>query len=124
MTPDRAEWLNPGEYLRPLHDNLIVQPLDWDASQVLVAIRRGRPVRGKVIAAGPGAYRKRYNADRSKMWDTNVFVPTEVKPGDVIELGGLNVFDGQGYAFPEVWVDGAKRFVCCEKDVAIVREAA
>ena len=52
------------------------------------------------------------------------FRPTELKPGDVIELGGLNVFDGQGYSFTEVMIGTDLHLICTERDVAIVREAA
>jgi len=120
---DPLAFIGPSERIRPLRDNLVLEPMEWDASAIIIAIRYGRPVRGRVIAAGPGAYRKIWAKDRSKYWDTETFVPTEVKVGDVVELGGLNVFDGAGYAFPPVMVNGQKHIIVSEKDVAIVREA-
>jgi hypothetical protein len=50
------------------------------------------------------------------------FQPTEVKPGDIVELGGLNQFDGQGYQFTEVFLNGVRHLVCSERDVVIVRD--
>lgn len=112
--------------LRMLGDRLLVKPLDWDASQVVIAIRRGRPVRGKVLAVGPGIHpvSKRTNLPNGKrrIDFSKRFRPTEVKAGDIVELGGLNVFDGQGYAFPEVVVNGQHCIICTERDVCIVRD--
>ncbi len=108
--------------IRPLRDNIVLKPLDWDASKTVIAIRDGRPVRGQVVAAGPGSYRKRYSKDRSKVYDTDVFVPTEVKIGDIVELGGLNVYDGRGYVFTEIMWGNELCIQCSEQDVAIVRD--
>lgn len=110
------------EKLRMLHDRILLKPLEWDASKIVIAIRHGRPVRGVVVAAGPGAHPKKYKAGpkgpRSFMDYAKRFQPTEVKVGDIVELGGLNVFDGQGYAFPEVWVGNERHIVIQEGDVA------
>jgi hypothetical protein len=46
------------------------------------------------------------------------FRPVDVKVGDIVELGGLNVFDGEGYQFPEVLVGTETMLVCSERDVA------
>ncbi len=108
--------------LRPLRDRMVVKPMEWDASSTIIAIRHGRAVRGRVVAIGPGAYRKKYSKDRSKVSETTVFVPAEVKPGDIVELGGLNIFDGRGYAFPEVIIDGEVHILCQEQDVCVVRD--
>lgn len=114
------------EKLRMLHDRILLKPMDWDASKTIIAIRHGRPVRGVVVAIGPGAHRKKYKAGpkgpRSLMDYSRHFTPTELKVGDIVELGGLNVFDGEGYAFPEVYVGNEKHIVVQEADVAIVRD--
>lgn len=107
--------------LRMVKDKLLLKPLDWDASSIIIALRSGRPVRGIVVAIGPGCYPKLYNRDRSKCWDSKVYRPTQVGVGDIVELGGLNVFDGQGYSFQEVIYEGIKHLICSEKDVAVVR---
>lgn len=112
--------------LRLLGDRLLIKPMDWDTNTKVIAIRHGRPVRGEVIAVGPGAHPKKYKAGpkgpKSLMDYSKHFRPTEVKPGDIVELGGLNIFDGQGYAFPEVMVGTERHIVVQEADVAIVRD--
>jgi len=111
--------------LRMLGDRILLKPLEWDASQVIHAIRHGRPVRGEVIAIGPGIHpvskRTKLADGRQRIDFAKRFQATEVKPGDVVELGGLNIFDGRGYDFPEVIVDGVKHLIVTERDVAGVR---
>lgn len=113
--------------LRMLGDRILLKPLDWDASSIVVAIRHGRPVRGEVVAVGPGTHPKKYksgpNGPRSLMDYAKRFQPTEVKAGDIVELGGLNVFDGHGYEFPEVYVGNERHIVIQEADIAGVVEA-
>lgn len=114
--------------LRMLSDNILVRPLDWDTATKIIAIRFGDPVRGEVLAVGPGRHPicKRVKSSDGKKVTVHYsrrFQPTEVKPGDIVELGGLNVFDGQGYPFPNrVIYNGVKCFICQERDVAIVRD--
>lgn len=114
---DTAEILPAGTVLRPLGDRIVIKPLDWDASDTIIAIRHGRPVRGEVIAVGPGCYPKKYARDRSSFKLGRHFQRTEVKPGDIVELGGLNIFDGQGYQFREVVIGTERHLICQEKDV-------
>lgn len=117
----QAEILPANAKLRLLGDRVLIRPLEWDASAIIVAIRHGRPVRGQVIAVGPGCHPKKYRAGpkgpRSLMDYSKRFQPTEVKPGDIVELGGLNVFDGQGYQFPEVIIGTERHLICSEQDV-------
>lgn len=112
--------------LRMLGDRILLKPLDWEASQIITAIRQGRPVRGEVVAVGPGIHpvskRTKLQDGRQRIDFSKRFQRTEVKPGDVIELGGLNIFDGKGYDFPEVIVDGIKHLIISERDVCGVRE--
>lgn len=110
------------ENIRPLRDNIVLKPLDWDASQVILAVRTGRPVRGQVIAAGPGCYPKIHAKDRSSFRYSDVFRPTEVEVGDVVELGGLNAYDGRGYVFTEIVWGNDLCIQCSEQDVAVVRD--
>jgi hypothetical protein len=106
--------------LRPLRDVLIVEPLDWEPSGLLNVVYFGKPLRGRVLAAGPGCFPIKYNGrkgQRSKSWDSNVFRPTEVKVGDIVELGGLEI---GGYLF-ESFLWGNKRCIRCrEEDVAVI----
>lgn len=85
---------------------------------------RERPVKGTVLAVGPGCYPKRYDHPekhkRTKMWDSTRFRPTEVKVGDKVELGGAA---HGGYAFEQVYWGDKLCILCREEDVAVVREA-
>lgn len=47
----------------------------------------------------------------------------QVKPGDVVELGGLNAFDGLGYNFPQVVIGTELFIIAQEQDVAFVDES-
>jgi co-chaperonin GroES (HSP10) len=115
--------------LRMLGDRILLRPLDWKASEIIIAIRHGRPVRGEVVAVGPGKWVKRYvtgkrdGKDFRKSYETNVFLKTEVKPGDIINIGGLNIFDGQGYmALLEVVVGAETLLIFQEADVCLVED--
>jgi hypothetical protein len=100
--------------------------MDWDASKTIIAIRHGRPVRGRVIAVGPGhnpiKYKPNAQGKRAQMDYSKHFRRTEVKPGDIVELGGLNQYDGKGYQFTEIIYNGEHHVICSERDVCIVRD--
>lgn len=122
MHSESIEYLPEGTKLKPMRDRILLKPLPWDASKTLIAIRHGRPVRGVVVAVGPGEHVKKYRENRSKYVLSNHFTPTDLQPGEIVELGGLNVFDGQGYAFPQFMIGTELHIMCQEKDVAIVRD--
>lgn len=117
--------------MRMTSDRILLKPLEWNGESVhgegsrIQVIRNGRPLRGRVVAVGPGHYpvskRTKLNDGRQRIEYSKRFRPTEVKPGEVIELGGLNVFDGQGYSFTEVLYNGEKHLICQERDVVGVR---
>lgn len=131
---DRAEILPAGTQLRLLRDRLLVRPLEWSPSVIIATIRHGRPLRGVVIAVGPGRlYRKYRNKpaalrrnglvqEQREFVETGTYIPVQVKSGDVIELGGLNIFDGQGYNFPQVIIGTERFLICQEQDVCFVHE--
>ncbi len=101
--------------LRPLRDHIVVKPLEWKPSKIIhIAGDSRKPLRGVVVAVGPGVYPWRYNRDRSKRWESRQFRPTEVKPGDTVELGGL---ENDGYSFPQVLIDNELHIVVREQDV-------
>lgn len=107
--------LPPGTRLRPLRDQIVVKPLAWEPSKTIqIAGDTRKPLRGIVVAAGPGCFPKRYNRDRSKTWDSKAFRPTQVKVGDVVELGGLEI---GGYRFQQVVMDNEMHVICREEDV-------
>lgn len=115
--------------LRPTSDRIIVQPLDVTFSRTIQVIYHTQPVRGIVLACGPGAYPIRYRygrkgGKRAKIASihTGKRRPTEVQPGDIVELGGTHdTADGgrrRGYSWESFyWGD---RFViwATERDVA------
>jgi co-chaperonin GroES (HSP10) len=113
-------FVGPNERIRPLRDVIIVKPIDPHFSDVLSVHWRGKPVKGTVIAAGPGTYPwkhtrgKREGKDFHEIRQSAQFMPTEVKAGDVVELGGL---EREGYAFQTVIVDGVECVIATEKDV-------
>ena len=114
-TPD---FIAAGERIRPLRDRIVVRPLEPEHSDILTIPWLGKPLRGEVIAAGPGSYPKKYklNAQGHKQSFTysNHFQPTEVKPGDIVELGGREI---GGYMFPKIWINGIAHVICQEADV-------
>lgn len=113
-------FVNADETIRCLRDHIVVEPLDIDHGTMLELVYRGEPVRGKVLAVGPGHFQKRYDGPkgkRTKSWDSKHFTPCDIKPGDVVDLGGLEL---NGYLFTRVlW--GSKDVVVStrEADVAI-----
>lgn len=112
--------------MRMTSDRILLRPLAWEPSKLIEVVRFGRPLRGEVMAIGPGHHpiSKRINqADgRRRVEYSRHFRPTEVKVGDIVELGGLNIFDGRGYDFPEVIVGNETMVICTERDVAMVIE--
>jgi chaperonin GroES len=113
-------FVNADETIRCLRDHIVVEPLDIDHGTMLELVYRGEPVRGKVLAVGPGHFQKRYDGPkgkRTKSWDSKHFTPCDIKVGDVVDLGGLEL---NGYLFTRVlW--GSKDVVVStrEADVAI-----
>lgn len=112
--------------LRMRGDRILLKPLPWEPSKIIEVVRHGRALRGEVMAIGPGIYpvSKRVNlADgRRRVEYSRHFRATEVKVGDIVELGGLNIFDGKGYQFPEVLVGNETMLIVTERDVACVCE--
>ncbi len=110
--------------VRMLGDRVLLKPLKWEPSKIIEVVRHGRPLRGQVMAVGPGHHPLKYRAGprgpRQFMDYRKRFQRTEVKVGDIVELGGLNIFDGKGYEFTEVVVGNEVMIICTERDVAIV----
>ena len=100
--------------LKMMGDRILVRPLDLKLSKVIIANWTGKTVRGEVVAVGPGEYPNRFNSDRSRVRKSKAFRPTEVRPGDIVELGGLDI---GGYAFPRIVLNGVEHLIASEKDV-------
>lgn len=116
------QYFPPGTVLRPLRDQIVVKPLEWEPSKLIViAGNQRKPLRGVVVFVGPGERVKRRWRDNNgqvhKIGETGQVIPTEVRPGDVVELGGLEI---DGYAFQQIMIGHEVHLVCSEKDVAAV----
>ena len=119
-------YVEPELKIRPLRDQIIVEPLDVWHSDTLIVIEPTKPVRGIVKAVGPGHYPKKYDhpdkGKRTKMWDSKVFQPTEVKVGDIVNLGSPQ--GSRGYAFQTFMWGDKLHLVAREADVAVVEQSA
>jgi co-chaperonin GroES (HSP10) len=126
ITRESTDFIPVEAKIRPLGDRIIIRPLDDNLSESIIAMRDGRPIRGKVLAVGPGAYRKRYKKSPcgkfTVVTHTSDFIPMTVKVGDVVQLGGLNVFDGKGYIFEELNWGLEKCLWISEKDVCGIEQ--
>ena len=110
----KTEYVQGTETLRPLRDQIVVRPLEWNPSKVLATVTHKRTLRGVVVAVGPGHYPWKYSADRARRWESKVFQKTQVKVGDTVELGGLEI---DGYSFPQVMIGNERHVICREADV-------
>lgn len=76
--------------IRPLRDQIIVEPLDSNFSSLIIVIDESKPIRGVVRAVGPGVYPIQYDHPqkhrRTKMWWGKKFRPCDVKVGDVVSF--------------------------------------
>jgi chaperonin GroES len=87
---------------RPLHDRVLVQPLDGEEKTVggiiIPDTAKEKPSEGKVIAVGPGA----------KTEDGKI-LPMEVKVGDLVLFGK--------WSGTEVKIDGVEFSIMKESDI-------
>ena len=109
-------------HIRPLRDQIIVEPLPYEPSKVIEVVYRGKALRGIVRAVGPGCYPKRYDGPkgkRTKTWDAKCFRPCDVKVGQMVELGGIEI---GGYLHQTIFWGGKEMVVCREEDITCVCE--
>lgn len=111
--------VDAAQTIRCRRDYIVVEPLEVDHRTTLIVKEHTKPLRGIVKAVGPGHYPKRYDHPdkhkRTKTWDSKTFQPTEVKVGDVVELGG---YEYGGYSF-QTFLWGEKvHLICREADVS------
>jgi co-chaperonin GroES (HSP10) len=123
----KPEILPAGTKMRMMGDRILVKPLPVEHSAVIEVVESVRPMRGIVVAVGPGMnpYKHKphaYDRNKKTVVVSNHFVPTQVKVGDLVELGGANVFDGKGYQFPQVLIGTELHVICTERDVAGIVE--
>jgi hypothetical protein len=106
--------------VRPLREKLVIRPMPPALSQTIAANWNGEAVRGQVISAGPGTYPRIHEKGikDGKPWrsvrDLAAFRPCDVKPGDIVLLGGMEI---GGYLWPHVLIDGVDHILCSEQDV-------
>jgi len=120
-------YVSAEEVVRPLRDQIILEPLEWEPSALIRVAYQGKPLRGRVKAIGPGRYPLKYDGPkgkRTKMWLGKHFIPTEVKVGDIVELGGLDLGIGEfrGYGFPTFIWGTKSHVICSERDVTGIIE--
>ncbi|MSP06917.1 MAG: co-chaperone GroES [Candidatus Fonsibacter sp.] len=87
---------------RPLHDRVLVQPLDEEEKTaggiIIPDTAKEKPSEGKIIAVGPGA----------KTEDGKI-LPMEVKVGDLVLFGK--------WSGTEVKIDGVEYSIMKESDI-------
>jgi co-chaperonin GroES (HSP10) len=108
--------------IRPLRDHVLIEPLPWEPSKIIAVVADIKPVRGRVLAVGPGRYQLKYDGPkgkRTKSWLGNHFQRTSVKVGDIVEMGGLEL---KGYMFPSFTWGNKKVVMIREGDIAAVVE--
>jgi co-chaperonin GroES (HSP10) len=108
--------------VRPLRDQIVIEPIPWPFSNIIEVVYTGRALRGKVRAVGPGCYEKRYDGPkgkRTKSWDSLYFRPCDVKVGDIVQLGGLDI---RGYLFQTFRWGDKEMVICRENDVTGIEE--
>ncbi|CAB4121076.1 GroES chaperonin family [uncultured Caudovirales phage] len=114
-----------GSRLRPLRDQIVVRPLEIKLSETIIADWSGKPSRGEVIAVGPGHYPnihergERHGQPYHTVRQSKHFSPTQLKPGDIVQLGGMGI---GGYLFQQIGIDGVDHVICREADVCLIEE--
>ncbi len=125
LSDKTVNFVPAGRRVRPLRDQIIIKPVPLALSERLQADWRGETVCGCIVAVGPGCFPNihRRGFKDGKPYHTvhqsRVFRPTEVKIGDLVHLGGLEI---GGYLFPKVWFAGDWCVMCREQDVAVIQD--
>ncbi len=122
----KIDWLPEGTKLRMLHDQILLKPLEWSPSTIIkIAGSERRPMRGIVVAIGPHRRVKKYGynaqGERNKVYDYGQTIRTQVQPGDVVEIGGLEL---DGYRFQQVTIGTELHIICAEQDICMIMEGA
>jgi chaperonin GroES len=104
----KHKWRVTDMKIRPLHDRVVIKRIEEELTSaggiVIPDTAKEKPMRGEVLAIGPG-----------KMLDNGNLIPLGVKEGD-------NVLFGK-YAGTEVKIDGTEYIVMREDDIMGVVEA-
>jgi co-chaperonin GroES (HSP10) len=115
--------------IRPLRDEIILEPIDSAYSSVLIVINEEKPIRGIVRAIGPGVYPFEYRDSLTGLWSlsvpkgrrtavrvSKVMRPCDVKVGDLVSI---EPFERQCFYWGETIC-----LHCREEDVRFVEERA
>lgn len=131
MGNELLAWIPATEHIRPLRDQIVIEPLPLDLNSSLEVVYRGKPVRGIIRAVGPGRHPIKYldshgnpthrRGDRKTAILSKHFRPCDVKLGDIVDIGGLDI---GGYLFPLIRWGDWDVVICREEDVALVDEGA
>jgi co-chaperonin GroES (HSP10) len=112
--------------IRPLREKIVLKPLPPALSQTIAADWNGEAVRGQVIAIGPGTHPRVHSKGIKDgkpyrtVRDLKAFRPCDVKVGDIVHLGGMEI---GGYLWPHILIDGEDHILCSEQDVCGVELA-
>lgn len=123
LSYDSMTYIEPGATITPKHDYIVVEPLEVEHSMILAVVENIKPVRGIVKAVGPGHYPMCYDHPdkhrRTKMWRSKTFQPTQIKVGDIVELGSVKE-GGRivGYSFQQIMWGTKMHIMCREADVS------
>ncbi len=119
LSLDSGTYVKANQKIRPLRDQIVIEHLEIDHGSQLIVIEDTKPLRGIVKAVGPGHYPLQYDHPdkhrRSKMWEGKRFQPTQVKVGDVVQLGSPQ--DGRGYTFQTFRWGDKVHLLCREADI-------
>jgi co-chaperonin GroES (HSP10) len=106
--------------IRPLRDQMILEPIDSAFSSRIIVIDESKPIRGIVRAIGPGVYPIQYDHAekhrRTKMWWGKHLRPCDVKVGDVVNI---EPFERQCFYWGSTVC-----LICREEDVRFIEEHA
>ena len=114
-----------GQTLRPLRDKILVKVESLELSDTIIAEWKGKPVRGRVVAAGPGRYPnihtrgERHGESFHEIRASRQFRATEVRVGQMVEFGGMEI---GGYPLQQIYLDGQLHILTSEQDVVGVHE--
>lgn len=115
--------------IRPIRDQIVVEPLSHNPSKIIEVVdSQTKPLKGRVLAVGPGCYPWLYQEHKGGPWSKSVpkgkriaqkqsraFRPCDLKVGDIVHLGGLEI---GGYLHPRVRWGDKEVVICREEDVA------
>ncbi len=131
ITCDSLDGIPEDANIRPLRDQMIVEPIDIQFSKILEVVHSLKPVRGKVLAIGPGIYPTVYlDSERHRLPDHararrrysaagTIFRPTTVKVGQTVQLGAM---ERGGAAFERIRWGNRDCVICREADVCGVEQ--